>query len=69
MELLLWCAITLILYGIYKYITLNNDYFQKLGIVHMKPTFLFGNMGTFLFRKVTAYEFANEIHTTFPRQK
>lgn len=69
MDALLWIAISLILYGIYKYVTLNNDYFQKRGIVHMKPSFLFGNMGKFLFRRATPYEFANEIYTTFPRQK
>lgn len=69
MDFLLWVAISLILYGIYKYLTLNNDYFQKLGIVHMKPSFFFGNMGAFLLRQTTIYDFANEIYTIFPRYK
>lgn len=69
MDVMLWIAISLILYGIYKYVTLNNDYFVKRGIVHMKPTFFFGNMASFLLRRVTIYEFANNIYTVFPRQK
>lgn len=41
-NLLLPLGISLILYGIYKWITLNNDYFEKRGIQHMKPTFALG---------------------------
>lgn len=69
MGFLLWSVIAVVLYGIYKFITLNNDFFRKRGIAHMKPTFFLGNMGPFLFRLQTPYEFANAMYTAFPRQK
>lgn len=69
MDVLIWIAISLIFYGIYKYMTLNHDYFRKRGIVHMKPTFFFGNMGAFLLRRETIYEFATNLYTAFPQQK
>ncbi|KAG4075135.1 hypothetical protein HA402_006152 [Bradysia odoriphaga] len=69
MDFILWSVIVLVLYGIYKFVTLNNDYFQKRGIAHMKPTFFLGNMGPFLLRLQTPYEFANTMYRMFPRQK
>lgn len=35
--LLLPFGIALILYGIYKWLTLYNGYFEKRGIPHLKP--------------------------------
>lgn len=69
MYLILWSAIVVISFGIYKLLTKNNDYFRKRGIAHMKPTFPFGNMAPFLFGLQTPYEFANTMYTMFPRQK
>ncbi|KAJ6640760.1 putative cytochrome P450 9f2 [Pseudolycoriella hygida] len=69
MDLLIWIAISLVLYGIYKYITINNDYFQKRGIVHIKPTFLFGTMASFILNRESVYDFSNNIYRKFPRQK
>lgn len=42
-SVLLPLGISLILYGIYKWMTINNDYFEKRGIQHIKPTIALGN--------------------------
>ncbi|XP_037040680.1 probable cytochrome P450 9f2 [Bradysia coprophila] len=68
MDFLVFTIIALFLYGIHKFVTLNNDYFRKRGVAHMKPTFLFGNMIPFLFRRQW-FKFAKTMYTAFPRQK
>lgn len=68
-NLLLPLGISLILYGIYKWITLNNDYFEKRGIQHMKPTFALGNTGAFFMRQYRSSDFMQNLYRQFPDKK
>lgn len=69
-DFLLWSGISLLLYAFYKWATINNDYFVKRGITHMKPTFLIGNNARFLLlRQQTMTEFMNELYYYNPGSK
>lgn len=63
---LLIIAIFLFSLAFYKWATLNNDYFEKRDIKYVKPTFLFGIMGEFLFGRRTIAAFAEGLYRVFP---
>lgn len=65
-ELLLLTAIALFSWAFYKWSTLNNGYFERNNIKHMKPTFLVGNTASMFSNKLTACEFAQSIYNAFP---
>lgn len=67
---ILWGGVALLIYAFYKWATINNDYFEKRGVSYMKPTFLVGNNGGFLFlMKYTMTEFLNMFYTANPGYK
>lgn len=67
--LLLSISLALIAYGIYKWATLNNDYFAKRNIIHLKPYFLVGNTGGLFMKQYRPNEFFQKLYNTFPMEK
>lgn len=65
-EVVLFAALSLIAYAFYKWATLNNDYFEKRNLKHMKPNFLIGNTAGLFFNKYTAVTFAQRLYQAFP---
>lgn len=59
----------LIVYGVFKWGTLNYDYFAKRGLKHLKPYFLVGNMGGFFLGKYSMNEFVMSMYNNFPTEK
>lgn len=68
-EVLLFAALSLIALAIYKWATLNNDYFDKRNLKYMKPRFLIGNTGGLFVNKYTAAEFAQKLYQAFPDEQ
>lgn len=68
-SMLLWTGITLILYGIYKWITANDKFFEKRGIPYLKPTLLFGNTINFVFQTISLPDFAQKLYASYPNKK
>lgn len=68
-NLFILSGIILIIYAFYKWITMNNDYFEKIGVAHLKPIFLFGNTAGFFFKKYNRYEFISILYKTLPSEK
>lgn len=68
-ELLLVTGVTLILYAFYKWVTQNNDYFEKRGIKSPKPVFLLGNTSAMLTSSMNAAEFATQLYNAFPHER
>lgn len=62
-------GIALIIYGLYKWATLNSDYFAKRGIVHLSPNFVFGNTFGFFLRTCSVYDLTQQIYNAFPKEK
>lgn len=69
-EIIFWSGVLLLVYAFYKWATINNDYFEKRGVSYLKPSFLVGNNGGFLFlMKYTMPEFINMFYTANPGKK
>lgn len=69
-DFILWSGIGLVLYAFYKWATINNDYFEKRGVNYVKPTFLVGSGGGFIFlRKYTLNEFVDQMYSSKPDSK
>lgn len=58
-----------LLYVFYKWATVNNDYFVKRNIKHIKPTFLVGHTMGWLLRRYTPDEFMNWLYYYFPNER
>ena len=67
-EFLLCAAIALFSFAFYKWATLNNGYFERRGVKHMKPSFLVGNTAGVFFQKCNAIEFGKMLYDTFPHE-
>lgn len=65
-EMLLLGGVALLTWAFYKWVTLNNGYFERRNLKYMKPSFLFGNTGGIYFQKYNAVEFRNMIYNQFP---
>lgn len=65
-ELVLLTAVVLILYSFYKWITLNDNYFQRQNVKHLKPRFLVGNTAGMYFNKIDPVEFGLQLYNAFP---
>lgn len=65
-ELLLFAAISLIVYAFYKWATLNNDFFERRSVKYMKPSFFVGNTGGKFLCKYTATHFSKILYNAFP---
>lgn len=68
-QILLTTGIALIIYAFYKFVTKNEDFFSKKGIKQMRPSFLFGNSGTFIKKNFSATEFSQYLYYAFPNEK
>lgn len=70
LTLLLYGAITAsALYVLYKWITLNNDYFVKRKIPHLEPTFFVGNLVGLFMNRYNPMDFIISIYNKFPDAK
>ncbi|XP_031624487.1 uncharacterized protein LOC116341517 [Contarinia nasturtii] len=67
-EVLLLAAVTLFIWAFYRWVTLNNEYFERRHVKHMKPNFFVGNTGGFFLQKYNAIEFSDLIYKTFPNE-
>lgn len=54
--------VVLIFYAFYKWVKINDNFFEKRNIVHLKPKFLYGINEA----GITAADFANKIYRSFP---
>lgn len=52
-EMLIYCAIAVAAYFFYKWVTANNDYFEKRGIPFHKPVFLLGSNSNIIWNKMS----------------
>jgi cytochrome P450 family 9 len=57
------------LYIAYRYITRNNDYFSRRNVPHIKPTFLFGNIGPVFMRKISMLDHVNKLYSELDGHK
>lgn len=57
------------LYVLYKWITLNNDYFAKRKIPHLEPTFLLGNLVGLFANRYDPMDFLISVYKKFPGAK
>uniref|UniRef100_A0A182S4Z6 Uncharacterized protein n=1 Tax=Anopheles funestus TaxID=62324 RepID=A0A182S4Z6_ANOFN len=55
--------------AVYRYVTKNNFYFADKPIPFMKPSFLFGNAGPMLMKKVTLFEHFKNLYDAFPNAR
>lgn len=62
-------AIGLFIYVVYKWVTINNDYFKRRGLKHLKPNFFFGNTGGYFFKQHRIHEFISYLYNAFPSEK
>lgn len=67
--LIIFSVIILCIYALYKWITKHYDYFEKQNIPHLKPTFLFGNTGPLMLRKLTINKFISNLYNSFPSER
>lgn len=67
-ELLLLVAFSVFSYAFYKWATLNDDYFEKRNIKHLKPKFLIGNTGEQYVKKATFYSFTEKLYNEFSNE-
>lgn len=67
--ILLLTSLALFFYAFYKWATLNNDYFLKKGVPFRKPTFLFGNSGNMILRKLSIAHYMQYQYNQFPDKK
>lgn len=65
-EAIICAAISLFVYAFYKWATVNNDYFKKRNIKHLKPNFLVGSTGGLFLSRYTAPEFSKKLYNSFP---
>lgn len=67
--LVLFGGISLILLGVYKWATKNNDYFAKRNLSFIEPYFIIGNFGGFLCSKYSLNEFIQYVYNAIPTAK
>lgn len=67
--MLYFTGIVLIVYGLFKWITANDDYFTKRGLPSMKNVFIFGNTAGLFMKQTTPIEFIQRLYNQFPNNK
>jgi hypothetical protein len=67
--MLIFVLSILLIFLIYKWGTSTFDYFEKRGVAHKKPIFLFGNASNVLTRKLAFPEIVKKIYNDFPNEK
>lgn len=65
-ELLL---LTILILGIYKYLTKNDGVFEKRGVPYLKPTILLGNLGALVTGRENGFEFFQSKYDKFKNDK
>lgn len=68
-DLLLWCAVTFLLYAVFKWSTKKNDYFEKRGISFLKPKPVYSVISEMFFNKKSMVDFMNYLYTVNPGHK
>lgn len=59
----------MLFYVIYKWATVNKEYFAKRQLKHLKPHFLFGNTTGLFLKRYTPADFIDTIYYRYPREK
>ena len=67
--ILLTLSVGLIGYSVYKWVTINNDYFAKRGLTYLKPMFFVGNVGQFFFTSVNMVQWSLDVYLKHPKDK
>lgn len=67
--LVLLLGIGLIAYGVFKWGTLNDDYFVKRRLQYLKPFFVVGNMYKLFIGKYSMNEYITNMYNNFPTEK
>lgn len=62
-------VVALLVHGIYKWMTLNNNFFEKQGIPHLTSFLCFGNTIGFFVRKYNPYQFSDMLYRKFSNEK
>lgn len=68
-ELIYVAALAWIIFAFCKWVTLNNNYFEKRGLRYVKPVFIFGNTGGFFLSKYNSPDFVKMLYNKFPNEK
>lgn len=58
-----------VLWLVYKWLTKDLDYYEKLGVPHEKPVPLFGNMWQFFLKKESVIEIVSRNYEKFKKAK
>lgn len=61
--------VVVMLFMIYKWITLNDDYFAKRNIPALKSQFFLGNMFDYKLGRHNPVEFLTNVYNRFPNEK
>lgn len=67
-ELIICVGTFLITYAFYKWATINENYFAKKKVKHLRPKFLIGNMGGQFLSRYTIPEFQQWLYNAFPAE-
>ena len=62
-------SLVAVLVALYYFTTRNHNLFKKHGIVHVPPTPLFGNIGSFVSRQTTLIDFIDKTYQLDPKAK
>lgn len=67
-----WIELSLfviVIIAIYKYLTRNDDMFEKRGIPYLKPTILLGNLGALATGRENGIEYFQNKYDLFKDEK
>lgn len=59
----------ILMYYLYKYVTVHANYFFKQNLKFVKPRFLFGHTIWLILRQYTPANFIDSIYYSFPNEK
>lgn len=66
---LLSTTMAFVLFELYKWATVNSDYFAKKKLKHLKPSFLLGNTAGLFLKQCNLPEFFDSIYNRYPNEK
>lgn len=61
--------IVIVILGIYKYLTKNDDVFLKRGVAFLKPKIFIGNLGALITGRENGFEFFQNKYDIFKDDK
>lgn len=68
-EIIYFTGIALIVYGLFKWITANDEFFTKRGLPSLKPVFILGNTGGLFLKQYAAFDYIHRLYNQFPNDK